>query len=99
MRGNEQDILNIPVDLTGNVVANTQQPSIPATHVSGPAIGPSPAVTSATLPTLIPRADVGTYNYHAGTPRLLLRHLVTPVNAQGDPDPNGQYLRPGASTV
>jgi cobalt-zinc-cadmium resistance protein CzcA len=99
LRGNEQAILDIPVDISGNTVANTQQPSIQATNVFGQATGPSPTTTSQTMPSLTPNAAAATYNYLAGSPRLLLRHLVTPVNAHGEPDPNGSYLRPGASTI
>jgi cobalt-zinc-cadmium resistance protein CzcA len=99
LRGNEQAILDIPVDISGNTVANTQQPQVPATNVSGPAGGPSPTTTGMTMPSLVGSTQGGTYNYQAATPRLLLRHLVTPVNAHGDPDPEGQYLRPGASTI
>src|SRR5262249_27822336 len=32
-------------------------------------------------------------------PRRRLGDLVTPVNARGEPDPNGRFIRPGASTI
>jgi cobalt-zinc-cadmium resistance protein CzcA len=38
-------------------------------------------------------------NNITAVPRLRLRQLVTPVNDDGQPDPNGRYLRPGASTI
>src|SRR5437762_5716977 len=39
-------ILDIPVDITANLVMSISQPSIPATNVSGAAIGPSPTTRS-----------------------------------------------------
>jgi cobalt-zinc-cadmium resistance protein CzcA len=100
LRGNEQAILDIPVDVTGNTTQSTSQPTIAATNLSGTAGGPSPTTTKMPLPTLPGSTEVGTYNYIAGTPRLTLRQLVTPVNIKtGEPDPNGGYLRPGASTI
>jgi Cu/Ag efflux pump CusA len=35
----------------------------------------------------------------AATPRIRLRDLVTPVGADGKPDPKGQFLRPGAAVT
>src|SRR5262249_40985513 len=74
--------------------------AVPATNLSGGAGGPSPVTTSRTMPALPGSTQGGTYNYQAGTPRLLLRQLVTPVNPKtGEPDPHGGYLRSGASTI
>src|SRR5262249_1339998 len=100
LRGNEQAILDIPVDVTGNQVLSTASPSVPATNVSGTAGGPSPTTTITPLPAL-PGSQLGRpYNYQAGKPRLLLRQLVTPVNpSTGEPDPHGVFLRSGASTI
>jgi cobalt-zinc-cadmium resistance protein CzcA len=99
LRGNEQAILDIPVDITGNTATATSQPTIQATNAFGTAGGVSPTTTIKPLPALPGSQLGGTYNYQAATPRLLVRHLVTPVNAAGDLDPDGSYLRPGASTI
>jgi cobalt-zinc-cadmium resistance protein CzcA len=100
LRGNEQAILDIPVDVTGNVTQSTSQPGIAATNAFGTASGPSPNTTKMPLPSLPGSTEVGTYNYVAGTPRLTLRQLVTPVNVKtGEPDAHGVYLRSGASTI
>jgi cobalt-zinc-cadmium resistance protein CzcA len=99
LRGNEQAILDIPVDVTGNTTQQTGA-AVPATNLSGGAGGPSPITTSQAMPALVGSMQGGTYNYQASTPRLLLRQLVTPVNPKtGEPDPHGVYLRSGASTI
>jgi cobalt-zinc-cadmium resistance protein CzcA len=100
LRGNEQAILDIPVDVTGNQTMNTQTPGLPASNLSGATGGPSPTTTKLPSAALPGSTEGGTYNYVAGTPRLLLRQLVTPVNATtGEPDPHGVFLRSGASTI
>jgi cobalt-zinc-cadmium resistance protein CzcA len=38
-------------------------------------------------------------NNITSVPRLRLRQLVTPVNDEGAPDPNGRYVHSGASTI
>jgi cobalt-zinc-cadmium resistance protein CzcA len=100
LRGNEQAILDIPVDVTGNVTQSTAQPNVPATNLSGAPGGPTPNVTRMPLPTLPGSTEGGTYNYLGGAPRLTLRQLVTPINVKtGEPDAHGVYLRSGASTI
>jgi cobalt-zinc-cadmium resistance protein CzcA len=83
LRGNEQAILLLPVDLGGNVVAPNNQPSVPATPTTGAATGPSPTSTSADLPSLTGAKFNGSYNNLAGTPRLRLKDLLTKINARG----------------
>jgi cobalt-zinc-cadmium resistance protein CzcA len=51
------------------------------------------------MPALFGNIFSGNVNNLAGSPRLRLRDLVTPINAEGLPDPHGSYLRPGASTI
>jgi cobalt-zinc-cadmium resistance protein CzcA len=100
LRGNEQAILDIPVDVTGNTTMSTAQTALPATNVYGIAsLGPAPPGTAMPLPTL-PGSQLQSSTYYPQlSPRLLLRQLVTPVNAAGEPDPHGSYIRPGASTI
>jgi cobalt-zinc-cadmium resistance protein CzcA len=68
------------------------------TPVSGAASGLSPVGTN-----LAPPAATGsTYNaapVSVGAPTRRLGDLVTPLNAKGQPDPSGDFLRPGASTI
>src|SRR6202020_1673982 len=85
---------------TGNTTMQTTGPTVPATNLSGGAGGPAPLPTSQTMPSLVGSTQGGTYNYQASTPRRLLRELVTPINPKtGEPDPNGVFLRSGASTI
>jgi cobalt-zinc-cadmium resistance protein CzcA len=100
LRGNEQAILDIPVDVTGNITQSTAQPLVPATNLSSAPGGPTPNVSKMPLPTIGGSTEGGTYNYLGSSPRLTLRQLVTPVNPKtGEPDPHGVYLRSGASTI
>ncbi len=83
LRGNEQAILQLPIDLGGNTVMANNQPGLPATSVSGSGTGTSPTGTSQELPTL-PGSKLNTsYNNSPSTPRLHLRDLVTKVNGKG----------------
>src|SRR5262249_47136265 len=100
LRGNEQAILDIPVDVTGNQVLSTANPSVPATNAFGSAGGGSPTTTITPQPSPPRSQPGGTHNHQAATPRLPPRQLVTPVNpATGEPDPHGVFLRSGASTI
>ncbi|MFO0842468.1 MAG: efflux RND transporter permease subunit [Gemmataceae bacterium] len=99
LRGSEQAILDIPIDVTGNQVTQGNTGALTSTPLTGPTGGVSSTGTSLPLPSLLGSAYLGSINYSAAVPRLRLRHLVTPVNARGEPDPNGSYLRTGASTI
>jgi cobalt-zinc-cadmium resistance protein CzcA len=99
LRGNEQAILGIPVEVTNNTVTPGMQPSIPATPVTGPAVGVSTIGTVVPMPSLLGNVFNAAINNLSTVPRLRLRHLVTPVNADGQPDADGTYLRIGASTI
>jgi heavy metal efflux system protein len=99
LRGNEQAILNIPVDAIGNVVTQSSQPSVSSTPTTGAAIGISPTGTSLTPPTNTGSMFGGTFNNTAATPRLLLKQLVVPTDPDGKPNPKGSFLRIGASTI
>jgi cobalt-zinc-cadmium resistance protein CzcA len=87
-RGSENSILDIPIDITNNQVILAGGPPN-AVSASGTSVAP-PAVTG---------MPVNTANPISNTPRLTLRDLVSPLNDDGDPDPNGSFIRPGASTI
>jgi cobalt-zinc-cadmium resistance protein CzcA len=99
LRGDEQAILDIPVEVSNNTVTQGTQPTIPSTPVSGPAVGVSTIGTVAPMPSLLGNVFNAAINNLSTVPRLRLRHLVSPVNDDGQPDPNGAYLRTGASTI
>jgi cobalt-zinc-cadmium resistance protein CzcA len=99
LRNNEQAILRIPVDVGNNTVTSTNVPGITPTGRTGPAQGVSPYGTTITPPSLVGSANAGNQTSVSNTPQVPLRQLVTPVDENGKPDPNGSFLRPGASTI
>jgi heavy metal efflux system protein len=87
-RTSETSILDIPVDIINNQVVLAQGSS-PTPNATGHAL-PPPAVSGSL-------AD--TSNPISSTPRIKLRDLVSPVGADYAPDPDGQFNRPGYSTI
>jgi cobalt-zinc-cadmium resistance protein CzcA len=96
-RQGEERILNIPVEVSNQVAAGAA--AALATPQSGGAAGLSPTGSSASLPSLTGRADNATALPGAAVPRRRLGDLVTPTDAKGRPDPNGSFVKPGASTI
>jgi len=87
-RRSVSDILELPIDLINNQVV---RPS---------GYGPTPlAAGSANTPPATPGSLVDTSNPLSNTPRLRLADLVSPVDADGMPDPKGRFERAGASTI
>jgi cobalt-zinc-cadmium resistance protein CzcA len=99
LRGSERAILDIPIDISNNTVTAGTTPSVAQTPVSGATTGVNPRGTSMPLPSLFGNVYNGTINNLSSTPRLKLRQLVLPVNDRGEADPNGEFLRTGASTI
>jgi heavy metal efflux system protein len=87
-RGSESSILDIFVDVANNQVT---PPPTPGTTVA-------PAGTVLVQPSLT-GSPFSTANPLSNTPRVRLRELVSPVGKNGAPDPNGQFVRAGASTI
>lgn len=87
LRGDEEQILDIPVDVLKNrVIAETSPDS-----------GDVPfAGTSASPPSVTGSGGVSMANVVA---RRRLRDLVTPRNEKGEPDPQAPFTRSGASTI
>jgi heavy metal efflux system protein len=87
-RNSEDSILDLPVDITNNQVylAATAGTGISPTGRAAP----PPSLTG---------SPVSTANPLSNTPRVSLRELVSPINDEGDIDPNGSFIRPGASTI
>jgi cobalt-zinc-cadmium resistance protein CzcA len=98
LRGDEQSILDIPVDVN-NQVTPGYVPSLPQTTLTGQAQGISTSGTSATMPSATGSVLGANLNNLGNTPRRRLGDLVTPVDENGIPDPTGHFLRPGASTI
>ena len=95
-RQDEESILNIPVDIWNNTLSPGSVPGTNQTTITGPATGPSPTGTGNANPALVSSA-LATYN--SFTPRLRLRDLVSPVDQYGQPNPKGDFTRPGGSTI
>ena len=87
-RNDETSILDIPVDIINNQVVLAQgsgfTPNAAGHALPPPAVGGSLADTS---------------NPISSTPRLRLRDLVTPVDKNLDPEPNGSFIDAGAATI
>jgi cobalt-zinc-cadmium resistance protein CzcA len=96
-RRSEEKILEIPVEV-GNQVT-TGGPSTSATPFTGAASGPSPTGTSLSPPSLTGRSDNAANLPGSDVPRRRISDLVTPTDANGRPDENGSFVKPGASTI
>jgi cobalt-zinc-cadmium resistance protein CzcA len=87
-RTDETSILDIPVDIINNQVVIPQRSGF-TPIASGHAL-PPPAVTGSL-------AD--TSNPISSTPRIRLKDLVTPVDKNIDPQPDGSFIDAGAATI
>jgi cobalt-zinc-cadmium resistance protein CzcA len=99
LRGNEQAILDIPIEVTNNTVTPGYVPGTPRTPVTGASVGVNPIGTNVPMPSLWGNIFNAAVNNISSVPRLRLGQLVTPVNDEGLPDRNGKFLRSGASTI
>ncbi|MBI1916445.1 MAG: efflux RND transporter permease subunit [Planctomycetes bacterium] len=97
LRSSEQAILNIPVDLTNYQVTAATAAALAPTPVSGVVSLLSP--TGTTIPLPAPSGSSNDGPALAGIPRRRLGDLVTPLNEKGQPDEDGSFVRPGASTI
>jgi cobalt-zinc-cadmium resistance protein CzcA len=99
LRGDERAILNIPVDIGNNQVTPGLTPQLPATILTGQASGISSTGTSTTMPSATGSVFGANLNNLGSSPRRRLGDFVTPLDAERRPDPDGHFIRPGASTV
>jgi cobalt-zinc-cadmium resistance protein CzcA len=88
MRSSESSILDIPLEIVNNQVF-LANPSTTTPSASGHGLT-SPATIGTQTDTANPLTNVA---------RIPLRELVSPVGKDGAPDPKGDYVRPGASTI
>jgi len=97
LRSDETAIRSIPVPV-GNVVAGGGPFVSPGTAFGSAAVATAVAGTTVPLPS--PAGSLFNAPYlWTTTPTRPLEALVTPLDAQGRPDPGGSFLRPGASTI
>ncbi len=92
-------ILDIPVDVVKNRITSSNVSSLPGTPMTGSSVGVSMTGTAARMPSLTGSSFNATLDDLSRVPRRRLRDLVTPIDAQGRPDPNGSFVQPGASTI
>ncbi len=94
LREDENDILDIPVDVIGNVVR---------TQSADPDASGHPASTGygSLLPSFTGSARSGKPLETTTAPRERLRDLVTPLSVDSDfaLDPHGKFIRGGASVI
>jgi cobalt-zinc-cadmium resistance protein CzcA len=89
LRSSETDILDIPVDIINNSVVLS----------TGPSVIPNATGFGMAAPSVKGSLADTTNQLSSNAPRLRLRDLVTPVGDDGSPDPEGQYVQHGASTI
>lgn len=87
LRGDEERILDIPVDVLKNRVVPFTSSDSGLVPLAGTSTSPPSATGSADLP--MPSV----------VSRRRLRDLVTPLNDQGERDPSAPFTRGGASTI
>jgi cobalt-zinc-cadmium resistance protein CzcA len=98
LRQDESNILNIPVDVTDQLVTAGFAGGASATPLSGASQQVASLGFSRTLPSLT--GSMSTSLDISNSPRERLGDLVTPLadDLEGL-DPNGQFVRPGASMI
>jgi cobalt-zinc-cadmium resistance protein CzcA len=99
LRGSLSDILSVPVDVTNSQLTAGQVVGLPQTPTTGATAGVSPSGTSNPGPAST-GSQSSTFNVNLlSAPRRPLGMLVSPVDKDGLLDPNGQFIRAGASTI
>jgi len=99
LRQSADYILDIPVDVVKNTVTSGPTSSLGQTQISGSSTGLSMTGTQSSMPSLTGNAFNATFNNLSRVPRRRLRDLVTPISKDGLPDPDGSFVKPGASMI
>ena len=99
LRLSEQDILDIPVDVTGHTVTEGPVATRPGTPFTGPSIGISAMGSSRIPPSPTGSMVSGALIEIGSSPRRRLRELVTPLGPDGEPAPGAGFVRSGATTI
>jgi cobalt-zinc-cadmium resistance protein CzcA len=99
LRDTQDKILDIPVEVTNNVVSSSSVATLGGTTLTGSSTGLASIGTSAAMPSLTGGMFNGTINNLSATPRRPLRDLVTPLDKNGRPNPDGSFVSPGPSTI
>ncbi len=101
LRQDETAILDIPVDVTSHQVTSGAQAAAGASPVSGASTSVASTGFSNSLPSLTGSTRSGVPLEILTAPRERIRDLVTPQgqDPDGPLDPQGRFVRPGASTI
>ncbi len=103
LRQDETAILDIPVDVTAHQVTGGQSgaASVTATAAVGAPTSVASTGFSSSLPSLTGSVRGSVPAELLSAPRERIRDLVTPQSADPDDplDPEGRFVRPGASTI
>jgi cobalt-zinc-cadmium resistance protein CzcA len=101
LRHDENVILDIPVDVSDNRIAQTSTAGMTATPFTGEATDVAATGTIATMPSLTGSKFSAAPLGGISVPRERLRDLITPLgdDRDGPLDPNGSFLRSGASMI
>jgi cobalt-zinc-cadmium resistance protein CzcA len=99
LRSNANTILNIPVDVSNNQTDIDASPSDVSTYVTS-APGNLATIGTSLAPPRFSGSEFGAaWTNLDRKPRRRLGDLVTPLNDEGRLDPNGRFIRSGASTI
>jgi cobalt-zinc-cadmium resistance protein CzcA len=97
LRGDVNSILNIPVDISNNQVPPSALASLMQTYITGQGTAPATGGTAQVMPAQSGSTNTG--NFLPQLVRVPLKELVSPVGPDGEPDPSGNYVRPGVSII
>src|SRR5262249_31027010 len=100
LRSDIDAILDIPVDITGNVVTTSTAATLAANALAGGSAAAATRGTGVPMPALVGSAFNATFWNPAVGPRIALRHLVSPPGSEGQATvAAGDFKRIGASTI
>jgi cobalt-zinc-cadmium resistance protein CzcA len=96
-REDQESLLELPVDIGNNPLTSTSSATANQTRWSGSQSGPASIGTGNPFPALGGSQRIAPAR--AFSPRLTLRHLVSPVGEDGRPNRAGSFVRPGGSII
>ena len=101
LRSSEDSILGIPVDISNNNITddNTNDDTNHTDNSMNLNAPLNRRGFNEPQPSLSGHPVSSQSNYIVRQPRRRLRDFVTPVNSRGLPDPDGSFIRSGASTI
>ncbi|MBM4073704.1 MAG: efflux RND transporter permease subunit [Planctomycetes bacterium] len=100
LRCDLEAIRDLPVEILNNTVTPASVASLPHTpRTGGTTSGVSSTGTSSAMPSAIGALLNPSLAHLHTVPHRRLGDLMLPVNSRGVADPNGTFIRPGASTI